>query len=105
MKCANCGNNNPDTLFDEGDTIYCSVCCHRTLKATGKDDLIKCPYCGRLRDRKAFSCMWCGNSLDSSNKPTRKERKELKKFLEDFDNSIDSSNVRYWYLRKKDGKK
>ena len=26
MKCTNCGNDNPATLWDEGDTIYCSVC-------------------------------------------------------------------------------
>jgi len=50
MKCANCGNENPNSLFDEGDTFYCSTCCHRTQTATGQDDLITCPFCGRLRD-------------------------------------------------------
>ena len=36
MKCTNCGNDNPATLWDEGDTIYCSVCTHRTRKPTLK---------------------------------------------------------------------
>ena len=26
MKCANCGNNDQKTLWDEGDTFYCSKC-------------------------------------------------------------------------------
>ena len=25
MKCVNCGNDNPATLWDEGATIYCSI--------------------------------------------------------------------------------
>ena len=77
MKCANCGNENPKTLWDEGDTFYCSVCCHRTQTVTGQDDLITCPFCGRLRDRKAYECMWCGNSLDSQPGPSREEFEEL----------------------------
>jgi len=28
MKCANCGNEDPKPLWDEGDTFYCSKCCH-----------------------------------------------------------------------------
>ena len=31
-KCVNCGNENEMTLWDEGDTIYCSECYHRTRK-------------------------------------------------------------------------
>lgn len=99
--CANCGNSNPKTLFDEGDTFYCSVCCHRTQTATGQDDLITCPFCGRLRDRKAFVCMWCNNSMDSTPEPTREEYEELDAMLTEFENSLDSSNVRYCKLRNK----
>ena len=54
MKCANCGNDDERMLWDEGDTIYCSKCCHRTSFETGKDDLVECPYCHYMRDRKAF---------------------------------------------------
>lgn len=98
MKCANCGNENPKTLWDEGDTFYCSVCCHRTQTVTGQDDLITCPFCGRLRDRKAYECMWCGNSLDSQPGPSREEFEELDRSLNEFEASIDSSNLRYGRL-------
>lgn len=47
MKCTNCGNDNPATLWDEGDTIYCSVCTHRTRKTDFEDDSVQCPYCHR----------------------------------------------------------
>ena len=60
MKCANCGNVNADSLWDEGDTIYCSKCCHRTLIETGEDDLVECPRCHEMRDRKAYYCRNCG---------------------------------------------
>ena len=42
MKCTNCGNDNPATLWDEGDTIYCSVCTHRTRKTDFEDDSVQC---------------------------------------------------------------
>ena len=45
MKCANCGNTDTSTLWDEGDTIYCSKCWHRTSVNTGEDDLVECPHC------------------------------------------------------------
>ena len=61
-KCANCGNENEMTLWDEGDTIYCSECCHRTRKEDGEDDLVECPVCHHMKDRKAYYCMWCNNS-------------------------------------------
>ena len=54
MKCAECGNQNSDYLWDEEDTIYCSNCHSRTLKATGELDLVTCPDCGEMRDRKGF---------------------------------------------------
>ena len=101
MKCANCGNDNPKTLFDEEDTFYCSLCCHRTQTATGQDDLITCPYCGRLRDRKAYQCMWCGNTIGQNNPPTKEDYEELDKDLIEFEESMDSSNIRYWKLRGK----
>ena len=40
MKCANCGNEDERTLWDEGDTVYCSKCAHRTSTETGEDDLV-----------------------------------------------------------------
>ena len=36
MKCANCGNTNESSLWDEDDTIYCSLCHHRTSKDSGE---------------------------------------------------------------------
>ncbi|MCD8111138.1 MAG: hypothetical protein LUE14_13845 [Clostridiales bacterium] len=81
MKCANCGNTDESFLWDEGDTIYCSKCCHRTSKETGKDDLVKCPYCHRMRDRKAMYCRWCNDSawLES----TQEEFEEIDRLLKD----------------------
>ena len=75
MKCANCGNINESTLWDEDDTIYCSVCHHRTNKANGKDDLVECPYCHRMRDRKAYYCCYCNDSTWEPSTP--KEFKEI----------------------------
>ncbi len=62
MKCATCGNTDPNTLWDEGDTFHCSVCFHRTNVATGEDDVVECPYCHRMRDRKAAYCRYCNDS-------------------------------------------
>jgi hypothetical protein len=59
MKCVNCGNEDPKTLWDEGDTFYCSKCCHRTRIDTNEDDLVECPYCHYMRDRKAMYCRYC----------------------------------------------
>lgn|SRR5699024_1172042 len=101
MKCANCGNEDPNTLWDEEDTFYCSKCKHRTQTATGQDDLITCPYCGRLRDRKAFQCMWCNNSMHSNAAPSKEEYEELDEILTEFEDNLDSSNIRYWNLRHK----
>lgn len=101
MKCANCGNEDPKTLFDEGDTFYCSVCCHRTQTATGQDDLITCPFCGRLRDRKAMYCMWCNTPLDATPSPDRETYEELDKTLNEFEESLTPANKRYWRLRGK----
>lgn len=101
MKCANCGNENPKKLWDDDDTIYCSECCHRTVKETRQDDLIECPYCKRLRDRKAYQCLWCGHSLNETDPPTPEVTLELNEILSDFDKQLDSSNKRYWNIRKK----
>lgn len=62
MKCANCGNEKTSLLWDEGDAIYCSLCCHRISKITGEDDSVECPYCHRMRDRKAMYCRHCNDS-------------------------------------------
>lgn len=108
MKCANCGNEDPKKLFDEGDTFYCSICHHRTQTATGLDDLITCPYCGRPRDRKASDCWWCNNSLDSFPRPSRKEYEEINKILDETEKQIDASDPIYGKLlgkRKKFGEK
>ena len=75
MKCANCGNTNESTLWDEEDTIYCSVCHHRTNKENGEDDLVECPYCHRMRDRKAYYCRYCNDSTWEPSTP--KEFKEI----------------------------
>lgn len=81
MKCANCGNTDENTLWDEGDTIYCSNCCHRTLKETGEDDLVECPYCHRMRDRKAMYCCWCNDSTWEPS--TQEEFEEIDKILKE----------------------
>lgn len=62
MKCANCGNEDERTLWDEGDTVYCSKCAYRTSIETGEDDLVVCPHCGEPRDRKAYYCRNCGTA-------------------------------------------
>lgn len=62
ISCANCGNTNQSSLWDENDTVYCSVCHHRTSKLTGEDDVVECPYCHRMRDRKAMYCRHCNDS-------------------------------------------
>lgn len=52
MRCANCGNEDENTLWDEGDTIYCSRCAHRTRTSDGEEDLVECPHCHEMRDSK-----------------------------------------------------
>lgn len=69
MKCANCGNTNESSLWDEDDTIYCSLCHHRTSKDSGEDDLVECPYCHRMRDRKAYYCRYCNDSTWEASSP------------------------------------
>lgn len=79
MKCANCGNEDTNTLWDEGDTFYCSLCHHRTRTDSGVDDVVECPYCHRMRDRKAMYCKYCN---DTSWKPsTKKEFREIDELL------------------------
>ncbi|MBR3342466.1 MAG: hypothetical protein IKG30_12800 [Clostridiales bacterium] len=103
MKCANCGNTDHRTLIDEGDTYYCSICCHRTLVATGKDDLITCPFCRRLRDRKAAYCMWCNIPINAQSDFSEKELKDLDAQIKRFEDKLDSSNIRFWKLKDKRG--
>lgn len=99
MKCVNCGNSDSRLLFDEGDTVYCSECHHRTNRITGKDDLITCPFCGRLRDRKAMYCWWCNNTLDTVPGPTLEEYKRINQSLKKLDESITPENKIYWKIR------
>lgn len=54
MRCVNCGNEDENTLWDEGDTIYCSRCAHRTRTSDGEEDLVECPHCHEMRDSKAL---------------------------------------------------
>ena len=82
IKCANCGNTNDTALWDEGDTIYCSACQHRTLKETGEDNVVECPYCHRMRDRKAYYCRYCGDSMWKPS--TKKEFAEIDKSLKNM---------------------
>lgn len=82
MRCTNCGNTDENTLWDEGDTIYCSKCAHRTSIDTGEDDLVECPYCHRMRDRKAMYCRWCNDSTRDPS--TQEEFEEIDKILKDM---------------------
>ena len=82
MRCANCGNTDEKTLWDEGDTIYCSKCTHRTLIETGEDDVVECPYCHRMRDRKAMYCRWCNDSTWEPS--TQDEFEETDKILKEM---------------------
>lgn len=99
MKCSLCGNADPNTLFDEGDKVYCANCCHRTIKATGKPDIIRCPYCGRKTDGGAVECMWCGNTISHDLPQKYKRDKNYDRLLADFDKSLNETNIRYWLLR------
>lgn len=95
MRCANCGNDNPDTLWDEGDTIYCSVCCHRTRVDDESDDLVLCPVCHHMRDRKAYECLWCGTTWGSSDSFDQ----EAYDLANEFENSEGSNHIRYRLLK------
>ena len=78
-KCANCGNRDSRYLVDEDDTVYCQKCYHRTRKSDGKDDVVECPYCHRLRDRKAYTCRSCNSQ--GWDKSSKKEFEEIDKLL------------------------
>lgn len=82
MKCANCGNADMSSLWDEGDTIYCSICHHRTSVATGEDDVVECPYCHRMRDRKAMYCRQCNDSTWQPS--TSEEFEEVDRILKGY---------------------
>ena len=80
FQCANCGNKDENTFEKEDDTIYCKKCCHRTLIETGEDDSVECPYCHRMRDRKAAYCRHCNDStwLESTPRECREVDEILK---------------------------
>lgn len=81
MKCANCGNVNEKTLFDEEETFYCSKCCHRTRKTDGLENSVQCPYCHRKRDKSAMYCRYCNASGWTPSSPT--EFTEIDKILKE----------------------
>ena len=95
MKCANCGEEDLEWLHDDGDTIYCSRCCHHTRKGTGEDDVVPCPVCLHMRDRKALYCCWC-NSHWGENDTFDQSAYE---FANEFENSVTSKNIRYFKLK------
>lgn len=82
MRCANCGNADESTLWDEGDTFYCSECTHRTRYEDNEDDLVECPYCHRMRDRKAMYCRYCNDT--SWEESTDEEFKSIDGLLNDM---------------------
>lgn len=82
MICANCGNSDERSLWDEGDTFYCSICHHRTLVDSGEDDSVECPYCHRMRDRKAMYCRYCNDSAWLSSTP--EEYDEIDRDLKEY---------------------
>lgn len=98
MKCANCGNTNQSSLFDDDDTIYCSKCCHRTSKSTGKDDLVICPICHHPRDRKAAYCMWCNGPEIGKYNPVEE------KLANEYQKTITDDNLRYRKFKNFDSK-
>jgi len=103
MKCANCGNEDQRMLImdDDGETFYCKNCTHRTRVSDGKDDLVECPYCHRLRDRKALYCWWCNIAWESKPGPSERLSHQLNDSLRDFDERLTPSDIRYWKIRPK----
>lgn len=95
MKCANCGNDNPKNLFDDGDTVYCNICCHRTRKDTGLDDVVICPVCHHMRDRKAMYCLWCNSAWGDDDVFDQ----EAYDCANEFEDSVTSANIRYFRLK------
>jgi hypothetical protein len=49
---------------------------------TGEDDVIECPYCHRMRDRKAMYCRYCNDSTWESS--TAEEYEETDKILKKY---------------------
>lgn len=98
-QCANCGNVDIKPVHYEGDTFWCDKCLHRTLIATGKDDLIVCPFCKWWRDRKATSCWWCNRKLDSFPRPTWTESRRLDAENKAFASTLTESDITYWKIR------
>lgn len=43
--------------------------------------------------------MWCNNTLGSIPEPSKEEYEEL--VIQEFENSLDPSNIRYWKLKNK----
>lgn len=99
MKCANCGNTDSKTLWNEGDTIFCSKCSHRTRTDDNEDDVVLCPVCRHMRDRKALYCQWCNNTWGSDQSFSQEAYDDANELEE----SIDSTNIRYFKLKGRKG--
>lgn len=100
-KCAVCGNKDKSNLFDEDKYVYCSVCKMRTKKSDGKAYVVKCMFCGRKTCGNTISCMFCGNPLDPTEKPSKAEKKENRKVVDDFEKTLSPFTLnkvkkRYW---------
>ena len=95
MKCANCGEEDLEWLHDEGDTIFCTRCYHRTRKDNGEDDLVVCPVCHHMRDRKAIHCMWCNSSWGEDDTFDQASYE----LANEFEDSVTSLNKRYFKIK------
>ena len=96
LKCANCGCED-DIYYKEGEeTLFCRRCSHRTVVATGKDDLIVCPYCGRFRDRTAYQCRWCEATMpdNSYEKPSKRAYEKYNKVAELTEEMMGPNNIK-----------
>lgn len=63
---------------------------------TGEDDVVKCPYCHRMRDRKAIYCRWCN---DSAWEPSAQDEfEEIDKILKDIGSSSTEIDVKEFFM-------
>ncbi len=95
MKCAYCGNEDPNKLSDDGDTVYCKCCFHRTRIDNGEEDLVLCPVCHHMRDRNAYHCMWCNSAWGTSDESFDQEAYDfVEEFIKDHAKSVISRFIK-----------